>query len=89
MMFRFAYPLLLVLLIGVVGYLFFELLKKPAAITHSMTSRLAQLVDRGSGIRQRLPLALRALCLILLILTAARPQFYNVSISGCGHCHVH
>ncbi len=79
MMFRFAYPMLLVLLTGVVGYLVFELLKKPVAITHSMTSRLAELAHKGSGIWQRLPLILRAVCLILLVLTAARPQFYNVS----------
>jgi Ca-activated chloride channel family protein len=79
MMFRFAYPMLLVLLTGVVGYLVFEFLKKPVAITHSMTSRLAELSDKGSGIWQRLPLILRTVCLILLVLTAARPQFYNVS----------
>ena len=79
MMFRFAYPMLLVLLTGVIGYLVFEFLKKPVAITHSMTSRLAELSDKGSGIWQRLPLILRAVCLILLVLTAARPQFYNVS----------
>jgi len=79
MMFRFAYPVLLVLLTGVVGYLLFELLKKPAAITHSMASRLAALALKGSRIWQRVPLILRILCLILLVLTAARPQFYNVS----------
>ena len=79
MMFRFAYPMLLVLLTGVVGYLIFEFLKKPVALTHSMTSRLAELSGKGSGIWQRLPLILRAVCLVLLVLTAARPQFYNVS----------
>jgi len=79
MMFRFAYPVLLVLLAGVVGYLVFEILKKPVAITHSMTARLAALAPRGSSIRQRIALLLRALCLVLLVLTAARPQFYNVS----------
>jgi len=79
MMFRFAYPVLLVLLSGVVGYLAFELLKKPVAITHSMTARLVELGTKGSALRQRIPLVLRALCLILLVLTAARPQFYNIS----------
>ena len=79
MMFRFAYPVLLALLIGVVGWLAFALWKKPAGITHSMTSRLAELVKKGSGNWQRIPLVLRAACLILLLLTAARPQFYNVS----------
>ena len=78
-MFRFAYPVLLVLLIGVVGWLVFALWKKPAGITYSMTSRLAELAKKGSGSWQRIPLVLRAACLILLVLTAARPQFYNVS----------
>ena len=42
MMFRFAYPVLLVLLVGAVGYLVFQVLKKPIAVTHSMTSRLVE-----------------------------------------------
>jgi len=79
MMFRLAYPVLLVLLAGVVGYLIFEFLKKPVAVTHSMTSRLIELAHKGSVIRQRTPVFLRTLCLILLVLAAARPQFYNVS----------
>ncbi len=79
MMFRFAYPVLLVLLAGTAGYLVFMLLKKPAAITHSMTSRLLTLANSGSRIRRHLPPAIRTLCLLLLVLAAARPQFYNVS----------
>jgi len=79
MMFRFAYPVLLALLTGAVGYLCFELMKKPAAITHSMTARLAELANTGSFIWRRLPVFLRTACLVLLVLTAARPQFYNVS----------
>ena len=79
MIFRFAYPVLLVLLTGVVGYLVFEVLKKPAAITHSMASRLSELVETGSSFRRRAPLVIRTTCLALLVLTAARPQFYNVS----------
>ncbi len=79
MMFRFAYPVLLVLLAGAAGYLVFMLLKKPAAITHSMTSRLLTLANSGSRIRRHLPPAIRTLCLLLLVLAAARPQFYNVS----------
>ena len=79
MMFRLAYPVLLVLLAGVVGYLIFEFLKKPVAVTHSMTSRLVELAHKSSVIRQRIPVFLRTLCLILLVLAAARPQFYNVS----------
>ena len=79
MMFRFAYPVLFVLLAGVIGYLVFELLKKPAAITHSMTSRLVALAHKRSDLTRRIPLIIRTLCLVLLVLTAARPQFYNVS----------
>ncbi|MBT8364353.1 MAG: VWA domain-containing protein [Deltaproteobacteria bacterium] len=79
MMFRFAYPVLLALLTGVVGWLAFALWKKPAGITHSMTSRLAELAKKGSDSWQRIPLVLRAACLILLVLTAARPQLYNIS----------
>ncbi len=79
MMFRFAYPVLLVLLAGAAGYLVFMLLKNPAAITHSMTSRLLVLANSGSRIRRHLPPAIRTLCLLLLVLAAARPQFYNVS----------
>ena len=54
MMFRFAYPMLLVLLSGVVGYLVFEFFKKPVAITHSMTSRLAELAERAGFLLRRL-----------------------------------
>jgi len=79
MMFRFAYPVLLTLLIGVVCWLFFMRWKKPVGITHSMTHRLAELIENGSGIWQQIPLALRTVCLILLVLTAARPQLYNVA----------
>ena len=67
MMFRLAYPVLLILLIGVIGWLVFALLKKPIGITHSMTSRLAELAKKGSGSWQRIPLVLRAACLILLV----------------------
>ena len=79
MMFRFAYPVLLVLLVGAVGYLVFQVLKKPIAVTHSMTSRLVELADSGSRIWRHIPLVIRVLCLVLLVLAAARPQFYNVS----------
>ena len=57
----------------------FQVIKKPAAVTHSMTSQLAVLADSGSRIWRGIPLAVRVLCLVLLILAAARPQFYNVS----------
>jgi Ca-activated chloride channel family protein len=79
MMFRFAYPVLLGLLLLVAGWLLYRLRKKPAGITHSLTSLMAQLAGKGSGIRGKIPLVLRTGCLTLLVLGAARPQFYNVS----------
>jgi Ca-activated chloride channel homolog len=79
MMFRFAYPVFFVLLTGVVGWVLYTFWKKPAGITHSITARLAELAGRSSGRRQYILPAVRAGCLILLILTAARPQLYNVA----------
>jgi Ca-activated chloride channel family protein len=79
MMFRFAYPVLLVLLAGVAGWVLYTLWKKPAAITHSIAARLAELAGRGSSVRQHILAGVRAACLILLVLAAARPQLYNVS----------
>ena len=78
-MFRFAYPVLFALLTGVVGWVLYAFWKKPAGITHSITARLAELAGSGSGRRQYILPALRAACLVLLILTAARPQLYNVA----------
>jgi Ca-activated chloride channel family protein len=70
---------LLVLLAGVAGWVLYTLWKKPAAITHSIAARLAELAGRGGGLRQHILAGMRAACLILLVLTAARPQLYNVS----------
>ena len=78
-MFRFAYPVLFALLTGVVGWVLYAFWKKPAGITHSITARLAELAGSSSGRRQYILPALRAACLVLLILTAARPQLYNVA----------
>ena len=78
-MFRFAYPTLLGLLLLVAGWLLYNLRRRPTGITHSLTSIMAQLAGKGSGIRGKIPLALRAGCLALLVLGAARPQLYNVS----------
>jgi Ca-activated chloride channel family protein len=79
MMFRFAYPALLNLLLLVAAWLLYVLRRKQVGITHSGTSVLAQLRGKGGGIRRAIPLALRTGCLALLVLGAARPQFYNVS----------
>jgi Ca-activated chloride channel family protein len=79
MMFRFAYPVLLVLLAAVAGWLIFSLWRKPASITYSMTARMALLAGGGTRFLDKIPPAFRAGCLILLVLAAARPQLYNVS----------
>ena len=79
MMFRFAYPILLVLVVAVAGWLIFALWRKPASVTHSMTSHMIVLAGGGKALRGKIPLALRAACLLLLVLAAARPQFFNVS----------
>jgi len=77
--FRFAYPMLLFMVVGVAGWLVTSLRRRPVGITHSMTEELADLVGKTGWIRHRIPLFLRTISLILLVLTAARPQFYNVS----------
>jgi Ca-activated chloride channel family protein len=79
MMFRFAYPMLLVLIVAAAGWVAFSLWRRPASITYSMTSRLAQFTGSGHRLLGRVPMALRTGCLILLILAASRPQLYNVS----------
>lgn len=79
MNFRFAYPMLLFMVVGVAGWLVTSLRRRPVGITHSMTEELADLVGKTGWIRHRIPLFLRTISLILLVLTAARPQFYNVS----------
>ncbi|MDY7038539.1 MAG: VWA domain-containing protein [Thermodesulfobacteriota bacterium] len=79
MIFRFAYPALLVLLLMVSGWIIFMLWRKPSTITYSMTSRIAQLTRGGGRLLEKIPTVLRSGCLVLLVLTAARPQIYNVS----------
>lgn len=79
MMFRFAYPVLFVLLVFVAGWLLYALWRKPVSITYSMTSEMAKLAGTGRQIWDKIPLALRTGCLILLVLAAARPQLFNIS----------
>ncbi len=79
MMFRFEYPAFFFLLAAVFVTLFFVFRRKSHGITHSYTSRLSEISGRGSHILVRIPIILRALCLILLVIAAARPQFYIVS----------
>ena len=79
MMFRFAYPVILALLTAVFGWLVFSLWRKPACITYSITSVIAQMSGNANRFLIKLPLILRTVCLVLLVLGAARPQLYNVS----------
>jgi Ca-activated chloride channel family protein len=79
MMFRFAYPGLLALLAAVAGWVVFALWRKPPSLGHPGTAALIRMAGGVSRLRARIPLILRALCLSLLVLAAARPQFYNVS----------
>lgn len=79
MMFRLAYPEVLVLLILVAGWLVWALRRRPVGITYSMTSMVARLAGGTGRLAGRIPLLLRTVCLILLIIAAARPQLYNVS----------
>jgi Ca-activated chloride channel family protein len=79
MMFRFAYPVIFVLLIAVGGWLVFTLWRKPSGITYSLTSETAQLTGSANRSLAYVPVALRTISLVLLIFAAARPQLYNVS----------
>ena len=79
MMFRFAYPVLLVLNVAVAGWLVLILLRKQPSITHAATSAILRLVGGSRGLWVKVPLALRTACLVLLVLASARPQFFNVS----------
>ena len=79
MTFRFAYPIVFVLFVAVLGWLWYSLRRKRPSITYSMTSAMATLTVGGVGLRDKIPIALRTGCLVLLVLSAARPQLFNVS----------
>ena len=79
MTFRFAYPVLLIMLLAVAGWFVFALRREPASVTYSMTSSMADLVGGGRQLWNKIPLILRFICLILLVLAVARPQLFNVS----------
>jgi len=79
MMFRFAYPVLLFLVIPVVIWLFFALKRKRSGLTFSSASQLIRISGSGNRLIAHLSIFLRACCLILLVMAAARPQMYNVS----------
>ncbi|MFP4474861.1 MAG: vWA domain-containing protein [Desulfatibacillaceae bacterium] len=77
--FRFAYPWLLLLLLPVAAWVAWTLLSRPAAVRFSGARTLARLAGPGDAIRARVPLILRTVALVLLVVTVARPQTYNVS----------
>jgi Ca-activated chloride channel homolog len=81
MMFRFAHPVLLVILsVVLAAYLAYRLfMRKPPAVDFSLASRLARISGSSGSIMAGIPGGLRVLSLILLIIAAARPQMYNVS----------
>jgi Ca-activated chloride channel family protein len=79
MMFRFAYPVVLVLVVAVAAWALFALRRKQPGITYSMTSVVAQLAGGDKRHWGKVPLAFRSGCLILLVVASARPQFFNVS----------
>ncbi len=79
MMFRLAYPFMPALVVLVAGWLVWRLKRKPVAITCSVADRLSRLAGRSGRWMGVAPILLRAVCLVLLVLAAARPQLFNVS----------
>jgi Ca-activated chloride channel family protein len=79
MMFRFAYPVVLFLALAVAGWVLMALWRKPPSIVHPATSALARFGAGTGMLSEKFPVILRALCLLLLVGGAARPQLYNVS----------
>lgn len=80
MTFRFAHPALLIIL-GVLpaAWLAFRYFRKPAGVTYSLTSYLARISGSSGSFVAKVPEFLRIFALLLLVITAARPQLYNVS----------
>lgn len=79
MMFRFAYPVILFLLVIAAGWFFFSIRRRPASITYSAASLLGDIAGRGNRFVPLILPALRTLCLVFMVTAAARPQLYNVS----------
>jgi Ca-activated chloride channel homolog len=78
MSFRFAYPLLMCVLLGLVfAWLFFEFKRKPSSAVFSTASTLKRMMGGGERIKARIPLILIAASIILLAIAAGRPQLYN------------
>jgi Ca-activated chloride channel homolog len=80
MSFRFAHPVLLAILgLLLLAWLVFLHFRRPPSVTYSLASELARIPGEGGKLLAKVPDALRVIALILLVLTAARPQMYNVS----------
>ena len=78
-MFRLAYPAMVALLVPATVWGIYAFRRKPSALTYSLTSTLAGFAGPADRLRARLPLILRSAALVLLVVSAARPQLYNVS----------
>ena len=79
MMFRFAYPLLLLLLLPVAGWLVFAWRKKTCGSNPFHDIANGRSCGGRGRVARRLPILTKACILILLAIAAARPQLYNVS----------
>ncbi len=78
-MLTFAYYPLLLLLAAVALWVYLRIRKGTPGLTYSHTHRLTRLTGDYSRITSRLPLALRAISLALLVFALARPQYADVS----------
>jgi len=79
-MFRFAHPALLIVLGTVLAaWLVYRSLRTPSGVTFSLASRLARISGPSGSLTAKIPDALRVAALVLLVITAARPQLYSVS----------
>ena len=79
MTFAFAYPILFLLLAAVAGGGILLFQRPVPSVVYSMTALLTKVAATHSGWVDKVPLFLRSLCLVLLLLAAARPQAFNLS----------
>lgn len=79
MSFRFAYPLLLAVMLGlIVLWLVVRRRRRAPAAAFSTAATLIRLQDGSQRVKTRIPTIMRACAFLLLALAAARPQLYNV-----------
>lgn len=79
MTFGFAYPIVLGLLVVVAAWVILCLRKEALTLAYSMTGLLTGVAAGNRDWVDGIPLMLRGLCMVLLVLAAARPQMTNVS----------